>query len=768
MDLPPPQSGLFLEVSFLRLLRSCEDIIAGDAKGRADLEEWATSPVFHHYVETLQEQLGDLQNQTGGKRVDSGVLALYQERLAELVPRLQPPHIPAFCAALPAHCRGVVGGLRQRPARAVAAAEPAAALDDAGMEAIQRQQNLQDTLTDEMVGLAAGLKRNAAAMEGAVKERGRLLDSAETMLDGNLDATKRSVRESKVIRTRGARSLCMRLLVLFLVGVAFAGVYIFIKATSMAGGARGATPGGAVDPFAPPPAPPREVPDLGTIWGLVVLGIAYVHHSTTGYAVPALLPMISADLQLADSQGAALTVGYTVLYALALVPVGFLADRADRPRLLAGGLMAWSLLTMAASKVHSFGELLALRVGFAAAQATQNPICFSLIPELFPRGRNTAMAAYNAAIYCGRALSFAAVIIAGQLGVTHAASESVGVTMVPLEAVDLSHVSILYTQGEMAAITPIYDYDFHVLYGALAESSWRTLLFWLGPPGLVVAGLCLLTLDEPRKPAGGFLGDPFASSKFTNSATRAFNRSGTDRFTQDMRSSAARAAKAARAAEEAEAKRRDGDMWKSVRKLVGSRSFQAVTAAAALNDVGSWALISFQATFYMRVYDLTPDVYAPALATILPIGGIVGGVGGGLLADWLSRIGGRGWLTAGATISATPALVFNVLAPEYQQSLAALLVGFALSEMWRAPAAIMIRDVSPPNLGSTGSAVHLCVRNLIGGLGPLGIAWLEDKVGLQQAMLLVPACYLLSGIGFLFAERVITAETAAKAAAEAS
>ena len=198
---------------------------------------------------------------------------------------------------------------------------------------------------------------------------------------------------------------------------------------------------------------------------------------------------------------------------------------------------------------------------------------------------------------------------------------------------------------------------------------------------------------------------------------------------------------------------------------------QAITMAAALNDVGSWALISFQATFYTRVYELTPDVYAPALATILPIGGIVGGVGGGLLADWLSKIGGRGWLTAGArrsrdwplsatghgshahllmscrgkclnaeawldatlsagatgllqvykcyfsksllvkgwllqpctsdstyhmwhtldtlcrkllelaenvlagaTIAATPALVYNVLAPEYQQSLAALLV----------------------------------------------------------------------------------------------
>ncbi len=43
-----------------------------------------------------------------------------------------------------------------------------------------------------------------------------------------------------------------------------------------------------------------------------------------------------------------------VLYAVALVPAGFLADRTDRPRLLAGGLAVWSLLTMAASKVRPY------------------------------------------------------------------------------------------------------------------------------------------------------------------------------------------------------------------------------------------------------------------------------------------------------------------------------------------------------------------------------------------------------------------------------
>ena len=65
-------------------------------------------------------------------------------------------------------------------------------------------------------------------------------------------------------------------------------------------------------------------------------------------------------------------------------------------------------------------------------------------------------------------------------------------------------------------------------------------------------------------------------------------------------------------------------------------------------------------------------------------------------------------------------LALNILAPDPRASFAALLVGFGLSEMWRAPAAVMVRDVSPPDLGSTGSAVRLCVRNLVGGLGPLG------------------------------------------------
>lgn len=53
----------------------------------------------------------------------------------------------------------------------------------------------------------------------------------------------------------------------------------------------------------------------------------------------------------------------------------------------------------------------------------------------------------------------------------------------PIDSLDLSLVSILYTQGDQAAITPNYNYNFQILHDTITISSWRQLLYWLGPPG---------------------------------------------------------------------------------------------------------------------------------------------------------------------------------------------------------------------------------------------------------------------------------------------
>ena len=46
----------------------------------------------------------------------------------------------------------------------------------------------------------------------------------------------------------------------------------------------------------------------------------------------------------------------------------------------------------------------------------------------------------------------------------------------------------------------------------------------------------------------------------------------------------------------------------------------------------------------------------------------------------------------------------------------------------------------------------------MGGLGPLGVALLAEVVGLQRAMLLVPAAFFISGLMFVFAEYMFEQE----------
>eukprot|EP00889_Picochlorum_renovo_P000349 jgi/Picre1/27379/NNA_000346.t1 len=434
-------------------------------------------------------------------------------------------------------------------------------------------------------------------------------------------------------------------------------------------------------PFGEEEEEEKKGPNIGAVWGLLILSVAYLHHSTTGFALPALLPIISSDLHLQDSQGALLTAGYTILYALLCIK------------------SVW------------FGELLAARIGFAAAQATQNPICFSLIPEMFPKGRTTAMAVYNSAIYVGRAFSFAALVIAGKLGVPQGIMENLDIayTLVPLDKVDLSLVTIMYTQGDYAAVSPIFTYTQDVGDAGVALESafgaWRQLLSWLGPPGIVIAVLCLLTIDETRPRNKGFLGDPIKSSRFLSRTTSS-------------------EALVAPAPEHMSTTQSLAESMDKLKVLIRDPAFLSLTIASTFNDVGSWARLHGKQHF--------------------------------INACMSYRL--RRWITAGANIAAAPCIALSILAPDYKQSFAALLIGFALSEAWRAPAAVAVREVSPPGLGSTGSAVHLSIRNVIGGLGPLAVALIASKTDLQNAMLLVPACYLASGFGFLLTEFVIATQ----------
>lgn len=141
----------------------------------------------------------------------------------------------------------------------------------------------------------------------------------------------------------------------------------------------------------------------------------------------------------------------------------------------------------------------------------------------------------------------------------------------------------MYTQENFceycrARLLNLQDYNFSILHGTVTVSSWRQLLFWLGVPGLAIAALALLTLDEPRKPTGNVLGDVFSSSKFTSSATRDLSRSQKDSF-----ETAKVSAKAKKEADKEEEEKES--FWNSVKELLGSPVFQVISFQHALYSI---------------------------------------------------------------------------------------------------------------------------------------------------------------------------------------
>jgi hypothetical protein len=58
--------------------------------------------------------------------------------------------------------------------------------------------------------------------------------------------------------------------------------------------------------------------------------------------------------------------------------------------------------------------------------------------------------------------------------------------------------------------------------------------------------------------------------------------------------------------------------------------------------------------------------------------------------------------------------------PERNHGTAAIGHGLAFPVLRMGWHTLQVRDVSPPNSGSTASAIHLCIRNFVGGCGPLG------------------------------------------------
>jgi MFS family permease len=150
-----------------------------------------------------------------------------------------------------------------------------------------------------------------------------------------------------------------------------------------------------------------------------------------------LVPEIRAELGLTDRDlGILMGPAFAVVHVLAGLPIARLADRASRRTIIAAGLFAWSLLTMAQGLARSFPQLLAARMGVGIGEAAGSPPSHSLLADYAPpEKRARALAVLQIGALCGAGLGMAFGGWVNEIWGWRAAFVAVGVPGIALAAV---------------------------------------------------------------------------------------------------------------------------------------------------------------------------------------------------------------------------------------------------------------------------------------------------------------------------------------------
>lgn len=121
-----------------------------------------------------------------------------------------------------------------------------------------------------------------------------------------------------------------------------------------------------------------------------------------------VLEPIRRDLGLTDTQVSVLAgTAFALFYVCAGLPLGRLADRANRRYLMFCGILLWSLMTALCGLCTTFGQLFAARVGVGIGEAALTPAAHSIISDYFPvEKRVRPLAMYNLALAVGTGLAY--------------------------------------------------------------------------------------------------------------------------------------------------------------------------------------------------------------------------------------------------------------------------------------------------------------------------------------------------------------------------
>ena len=118
---------------------------------------------------------------------------------------------------------------------------------------------------------------------------------------------------------------------------------------------------------------------------------------------------IQDELGVTDGQlGLISGLYFALFYCVLAIPVGWLADRSNRVRVLSFACALWSAATVACGLASNYPQLAAARMSVGVGEAGGVPPSYAIISDYFPPGtRGTALGLFNLGPPIGQALGVA-------------------------------------------------------------------------------------------------------------------------------------------------------------------------------------------------------------------------------------------------------------------------------------------------------------------------------------------------------------------------
>ncbi len=192
---------------------------------------------------------------------------------------------------------------------------------------------------------------------------------------------------------------------------------------------------------------------------VVVLFIAYTSSFIDRIIMSLLVEPIKRDLLLSDTQFSLLHgFAFAIFYTLMGLPLGWLADRTNRRRLISIGIFLWSIMTAICGVTKTFTTLFLARIGVGIGEAALSPSAYSIISDYFPKEkRGVPISTYSMGVFFGGGIAF---VLGGYV--------------------------VQLTAGATDVVLPLVG----------SVRPWQLTFFIVGLPGLLVL-LLMLTVKEP-------------------------------------------------------------------------------------------------------------------------------------------------------------------------------------------------------------------------------------------------------------------------------